>query len=146
MIASSGHHGPWCPFFWFCYFSSVWSHLKRACMMFVWADVQTGYDWAGIPVSVHLWQQLILVFVCSIWAKFSNGDNNRGRPGERRRWVLLFSRVSCMLLQASQLHLPSSFAHLPHPCVPSRIHFVFPQTIFISHGVFCLFSHPSKTF
>lgn len=45
------------------------------------------------PVSLSLstfFAALILGFVCSIWAKFSNGDNYRGRPGERRRWVLPF--------------------------------------------------------
>lgn len=60
--------------------------------MFVmlWADVQTGCVWAGVPLYVHPFAALILGFVCSIWAKFSNGDNYRGRPGERRRWVLPF--------------------------------------------------------
>lgn len=56
----------------------------------LWVDVQTGCVWAGVPLSVHLFAALILGFVCSIWAKFSNGDNYRGRPGERRRWVLPF--------------------------------------------------------
>lgn len=79
------------------------------CMLVVlWVDVQTGCVWAGAPLSVHLFAALILGFVCSIWPKFSNGDNYRGRPGERRRWVQPFYRVSCMLLQASQLHLPAS--------------------------------------
>lgn len=77
-------------------------------------DVQTGCVWAGVPLSVHLFAALILGFVCSIWAKFSNGDNYRGRPGERRRWVLPVYRVSCMLLQASQLHLPASHSVYPH--------------------------------
>lgn len=69
------------------------------------------------PVSLsmsHLYAALILGSVCSIWAKFSNGDNNRGRPGERRRWVLPVYRVSCMLLQASQLHLPAYPSVYPH--------------------------------
>lgn len=57
---------------------------------------------------------LILPSVCSIWPKFSNGDNNRGRPGERRRWVLPVDRVSCMLLQASPLHLPPFPSVHPH--------------------------------
>lgn len=78
----------------------------------LWVDVQTGCVWAGVPLSVHLFAALILGFVCSIWAKFSNGDNYRGRPGERRRWVLPFYRVSCMLLQASQLHLPAFLVSL----------------------------------
>lgn len=83
------------------------------CMCVVlWVDVQTGCVWAGVPLSVHLFAALILGFVCSIWAKFSNGDNYRGRPGERRRWVLPFYRVSCMLLQASQLHLPAFLVSL----------------------------------
>lgn len=81
-------------------------HIECACLL-LWADVQTGCVWAGVPLSVHLFVALILGFVCSIWAKFSNGDNYRGRPGERRRWVLPFYWVSCMLLQASQLHLPT---------------------------------------
>lgn len=83
------------------------------CML-LWVDVQTGCVWAGVPLSVHLFAALILGFVCSIWAKFSNGDNYRGRPGERRRWVLPVYRVSCMLLQASQLHLPASPSVYPH--------------------------------
>lgn len=58
-------------------------------------------------LSLSILSALILGSVCSIWAKFSNGDNYRGRPGERRRWVLPVYRVSCMLLQASQLHLPA---------------------------------------
>lgn len=73
------------------------------------------------PVSHH-YAALILASVCSIWPKFSNGDNNRGRPGERRRWVLPVDRVSCMLLQASQLHLPAFPCVHPHsgsPCLPS---------------------------
>lgn len=73
------------------------------------------------PVSHH-YAALILASVCSIWPKFSNGDNNRGRPGERRRWVLPVDRVSCMLLQASQLHLPAFPSVHPHsgsPCLSS---------------------------
>lgn len=61
-----------------------------------------------VSLSLSIFSALILGSVCSIWAKFSNGDNYRGRPGERRRWVLPVYRVSCMLLQASQLHLPAS--------------------------------------
>lgn len=60
-----------------------------------------------VSLSLSIFSALILGSVCSIWAKFSNGDNYRGRPGERRRWVLPVFRVSCMLLQASQLHLPA---------------------------------------
>lgn len=60
-----------------------------------------------VSLSLSIFAALILGSVCSIWAKFSNGDNYRGRPGERRRWVLPVFRVSCMLLQASQLHLPA---------------------------------------
>lgn len=60
-----------------------------------------------VSLSLSIFSALILGSVCSIWAKFSNGDNYRGRPGERRRWVLPVYRVSCMLLQASQLHLPA---------------------------------------
>lgn len=59
-----------------------------------------------VSLSLSIFSALILGSVCSIWAKFSNGDNYRGRLGERRRWVLPVYRVSCMLLQASQLHLP----------------------------------------
>lgn len=73
------------------------------------------------PVSHH-YAALILASVCSIWPKFSNGDINRGRPGERRRWVLPVDRVSCMLLQASQLHLPAFPSVHPHsssPCLSS---------------------------
>lgn len=69
------------------------------------------------PVSHH-YAALILASVCSIWPKFSNGDNNRGRPGERRRWVLPVDRVSCMLLQASQLHLPAFPSVHPHSGSP----------------------------
>lgn len=60
-----------------------------------------------VSLSLSIFPALILGSVCSIWAKFSNGDNYRGRPGERRRWVLPVCPVSCMLLQASQLHLPA---------------------------------------
>lgn len=60
-----------------------------------------------VSLSLSIFSALILGSVCSIWAKFSNGDNYRGRPGERRRWVLPVYRVSCMLLQTSQLHLPA---------------------------------------
>lgn len=97
----------YCLFPLFFYFLSLAPPL--VCVRVVlWVDVQTGCVWAGVPLSVHLLAALILGFVCSIWAKFSNGDNYRGRPGERWRWVLPFDRVSCMLLQASQLHLPAS--------------------------------------
>lgn len=82
---------------------------------------------ASLSLS-HLFAALILGSVCSIWPKFSNGDNYRGRPGERRRWVLPFlNRVSCMPLQASQIHLPPSpsvappHPHFSHRCVPSNV-------------------------
>lgn len=84
----------------------VLEHRVECVYIVFWVDVQTGYVWAGVPLSVYF-LALILGSVCSIWAKFSNGDNYRGRPGERRRWVLPVYRVSCMLLQASQLHLPA---------------------------------------
>lgn len=115
------------PFSFFClhfsvllfYFLSLFWHHVVCMSVVLWVDVKTGCVWAGVPLSVHLFAALILGFVCSIWAKFSNGDNYRGRPGERRRWVLPFYRVSCMLLQASQLHLPappSVYTHFSH-CV-----------------------------
>lgn len=103
------------PFFFFLQYFFFFYCLTPCwvCMCVVlWVDVQTGCVWAGVPLSVHLFAALILGFVCSIWAKFSNGDNYRGRPGERRRWVLPFYRVSCMLLQASQLHLPAFLVSL----------------------------------
>lgn len=79
------------PFFFFTFlfsFLCFWRHVECACL--IWVDVQTGCVWAGVPLSVHLFAALILGFVCSIWAKFSNGDYYWGRPGERRRWVLPF--------------------------------------------------------
>lgn len=51
---------------------------------------------------------LILASVSSIWAKFSNGDCNRDRPGERRRWVPPFAAWAACFSKASQLHLPAS--------------------------------------
>lgn len=58
-----------------------------------WVDVWTGSVWAGValcPSFTPLFS-LIMASVSSIWAKFSNGDYNRGRPGERRRWVPPFA-------------------------------------------------------
>lgn len=84
----------------------------HVCCVMGWCS-----DWLCLgrcPSLCPPFAALILGFVCSIWAKFSNGDNYRGRPGERRRWVLPFYRVSCMLLQASQLHLPASPSVYPH--------------------------------
>lgn len=102
------------------------------CMSLVlWVDVQTGCVWAGVPLFVPLSAALILGFVCSIWAKFSNGDNNRGRLGEWRRWVPPLYCVSCMLLQASQVHLPVP-PHLNHPTRVTEDpleHWVCPLTI-----------------
>lgn len=117
--------------FFFSYLTPCW-----VCMCVIWVDVQTGCVWAGVPLSVHLFAALILGFVCSIWAKFSNGDNYRGRPGERRRWVLPFNRVSCMLLQASQLHLPAS------PVSLSISVTVFVIKGPVDHWVCCLTTQP----
>lgn len=103
-----------CPFLFSFFLFFVLAPCWVCMSVVLWVDVQTGCVWAGVPLSVHLFAALILGFVCSIWAKFSNGDNYRGRPGERRRWVLPFYRVSCMLLQASQLHLPASPSVCPH--------------------------------
>lgn len=95
-----------------------WLHLciilSGHVFFFWWVDVQTGCVWAGVPLSHHLFAALILSFVCSIWAKFSNGDNYRGRPRERRRWVLpLFSSE----LHASPSQSITSPPAFP-PCLP----------------------------
>lgn len=107
-------------FFLFCLSLLIGYVLWFGAMLSVWCvGVMFRLVVSG-PMSLSLSTfsaALILGFVCSIWAKFSNGDNNRGRPGERRRWVLPFKRVSCMLLQASQLHLPafpSVYFHFSH--------------------------------
>lgn len=69
-------------------------------------------SWPVSPLYVPPF--LILGFVCSIWAKFSNGDNNRGGPRQWRRWVLPFDCVELHAFsRASQLHLPAfSFSPL----------------------------------
>lgn len=79
-----------CPFLFYFRFSLFWRHVECACLLcygLMFRLVVSG------PVSLSrstFFAALILGFVCSIWAKFSNGDYNRGRPGERRRWVLPF--------------------------------------------------------
>lgn len=64
-------------------------------------------SWPVSPLYVPLSAALILGFVCSIWAKFSNGDNNRGRPREWRRWVLPFDCVNCMHSPSQSTTSPS---------------------------------------
>lgn len=105
------HFGGWCshqitsP----CFFSVFLFDFETPCWVCLHCVLGWCSDWLclGRCPSLSILPALILGFVCSIWAKFSNGDNYRGRPGERRRWVLPVYRVSCMLLQASQLHLPA---------------------------------------
>lgn len=108
-IISAYSHVLFClPFFYSLWF---WRHVECAFSV-GWCS-----DWLCLGRCTSLCPfstALILGFVCSIWAKFSNGDNNRVRPGERRRWVLAFYSASCMLLQASQLHLPASPCVCPH--------------------------------
>lgn len=90
-------------------FPSSFFDFEAPCWVCLHCVLGWCSDWLclGRCPSLSIFPALILGFVCSIWAKFSNGDNYRGRPGERRRWVLPVYRVSCMLLQASQLHLPA---------------------------------------
>lgn len=102
---------PFCSFMLLYFFSLFWHHIECACLLcygLMFRLVVSG------PVSLSLstlFAALILGFVCSIWAKFSNGDNYRGRPGERRRWVLPFL--------SSELHAsPSQSTTSPSiPCV-----------------------------
>lgn len=93
-----GHHlctcrldSLFCPFLSF-FSPQFWRHVECACLLCsgsMFRLVVSGP--VSLPLSFHLCvAALILGFVCSIWAKFSNGDNYRGRPGERRRWVLPF--------------------------------------------------------
>lgn len=90
-----------------CLFSVFLFEFQAPCWVCLHCLLGWCSDWLclGRCPSLSIFLALILGFVCSIWAKFSNGNNYRGRPGERRRWVLTLYWVSCMLLQASQLHL-----------------------------------------
>lgn len=114
-------------YFTFYYLFLFWRHVECACVLcfgLMFRLVVSG------PVSLSLstfFAALILGFVCSIWAKFSNGDNYRGRPGERRRWVLPF------LL--SELHASPSQS-TTSPSIP-------PLSILISVTV-CVIRDPVK--
>lgn len=117
------------PFFSFPFlFSLFWRHVECACLLcygLMFRLVVSG------PVSLSLstfFAALILGFVCSIWAKFSNGDNYRGRPGERRRWVLPFL--------SSELHASPSQS-TTSPSIPL---FVYPH---FSHRV-CVIKDPAE--
>lgn len=115
------------------------------CACGLWVDVQTGSVWAGVPLcpSFHF-SALILGFVSSIWTKFSNGDNYRGRPGERRRWVPPFKNcVGCMFLLASQLRLPASSSLNPS----ILCHLTYHRDIIHRHtsSLFCCLSPSTVT-
>lgn len=102
----------------------------------LWVDVQTGCVWAGVPLSVHLFAALILGFVCSIWAKFSNGDNYRGRPGERRRWVLpfLLSELHASPSQSTTSpSIPLCLSSFQSPCVSSKIQWSIEYVVLPRH-------------
>ena len=120
-------------------------------------------DWfcLGRCPSLYLFPlQLILGFVSSIWAKFSNGHNNRGRPGEWRRWVppltawaACFSKPVNHVFQHSPLTPPPSWVtchvayhrgiitapHSSHPVVSHYSRWLLPQPLTSS-------SHPSTVY
>ncbi len=93
-----------------CWFSLLYMYMCPVLVVVGWC-----LDWfcLGRCCSLSpLWPPaLILASVSSIWAKFSNGDCNRDRPGERRRWVPPLCCVSCMLLQSQSATSPSILFH-----------------------------------
>ena len=86
---------------------STWRHVECACFLCHGLMFRLVVSWPVSPLYVPLSVALILGFVCSIWAKFSNGDNNRGRPREWRRWVLPFDCVNCMHSPSQSTTSPS---------------------------------------
>lgn len=113
-----------CPFLFYFFVLFVLAPCWVCMTVVLWVDVQTGCVWAGVPLSVHLSAALILGFVCSIWAKFSNGDNYRGRPGERRRWVLPFlsSELHASPSQSTTSpSIPLCLSSFQSLCVSSKI-------------------------
>ena len=115
------------------YFSESFSlRALLVCMYMCLVFVGWCLDWfcLGRCHSLSFFSAaLILGFVSSIWAKFSNGDYNRGRPGERRRWVPPFAaRAACFSKPVDYIS-----QHPPPLCAIASSSFTHTAPLFRNH-------------
>ncbi len=126
-----------------CWFSLLYMYMCPVLVVVGWC-----LDWfcLGRCCSLSpLWPPaLILASVSSIWAKFSNGDCNRDRPGERRRWVPPLCCVSCMLLQSQSATSPSILFHHCFLIPNVRCQSLWSKTVWLCFTchVFCWLTGP----